>query len=306
MVAVGEDRDAPDETCGSHVAPHKLRRLLMIVAALLLLGLVLLPACSLGDRAFYYPDSHIYTTPDADGLDYEQVRFESEDGTELTGWFISAEGRPQGTVVHFHGNAQNMTAHYSFVSWLPRNGFNLFVFDYRGYGASGGRPSHRGVLEDSVAALRYVLERPDVGRERVIGLGQSLGGANAIMATAREEFDGIAGVIAESAFASHEQVAKDHVIWPLKPLAGLLVSDRYRPLDAVDRISPVPLLLIHGRADRVVPYHHSERLLKAAGEPKDLWPLPGGHTAAFITGDQETRQRVLKRMREWVGDGPGG
>jgi cephalosporin-C deacetylase-like acetyl esterase len=77
---------------------------------------------------FYYPDSRVYSTPAGAGLPYQDVWFTSRDGTKLHGWFIPAasQGPALGTVVHFHGNAQNMTAHVSFVSWLPAEGFNVF------------------------------------------------------------------------------------------------------------------------------------------------------------------------------------
>src|ERR1051325_11044653 len=152
-------------------------------------GLALALACLTGcvQGAFYHPDRVLYDTPARLGLKYEQVTFASQDGTRLVGWFIPARGyadpkRAKGTVVHFHGNAQNLSAHWQFVDWLPQRGFNLFVFDYRGYGASQGSPEPKGVFEDSLAALDYVRARPDVDPERLLALGQSLGGTNAIAA----------------------------------------------------------------------------------------------------------------------------
>jgi hypothetical protein len=81
----------------------------------------------------------------------------------------------------------------------------------------------------------------------------------------------------------------------------LLVGNDCSPQEAVAGISPVPLLIIHGRDDRIVPYHHGEHLLEAAKEPKELWALPGGHTSAFVTGGEGARTRVLEKMRAWVG-----
>ena len=84
------------------------------------------------DSHFYHPDSRVYTTPSEDRYSYENIQFQSADGTLLSGWFIPAQGKALGTVIHFHGNARNMSSHYPQVSWLPAKGFNLFVFDYRG------------------------------------------------------------------------------------------------------------------------------------------------------------------------------
>jgi len=158
------------------------------------LALLLLTGCV--QSAFYHPDRVLYDSPARLDLKFEQMTFASKDGTRLVGWFIPARGyadpkRAKGTVVHFHGNAQNMSAHWQFVDWLPQRGFNLFVFDYRGYGASQGSPEPKGVFEDSVAALDYVRARPDVDPRRLLVLGQSLGGTNAIAAVGSGERAGV-------------------------------------------------------------------------------------------------------------------
>lgn len=219
----------------------------------------------------------------------------------LSGWFIPATTPALGTVIHFHGNAQNMTSHYSFVSWLPRNGFNLFVFDYRGYGSSDGTPTREGVYQDSVAAIRCVRARGDIDRDKIIVMGQSLGGANAIAVVGRNRFDGIVGVVIDSAFSSYEEVGKNHVGLLLKPLAGSLLSNAYSPIDFVAEISPIPLIIIHGTADRVVPYYHGKRLHEKAKAPKELWTVKTGrHTEAFSRYRREMIPRLLKRFQTWV------
>ena len=109
------------------------------------------------------------------------------------GWWVPAVGDAQGTVIHFHGKGRNMTAHIGFVHWLAKEGFNLFVFDYRGYGQSAGRPQHRGVYQDGVAAIRYVQSRTDVDPDRIVILGQSLGGGGAIAVMGHEDFPGVRG-----------------------------------------------------------------------------------------------------------------
>jgi fermentation-respiration switch protein FrsA (DUF1100 family) len=263
---------------------------------------VFFSGCAGVDGVFYYPNKKVYRTPAGEGLEYEEVRFSSSDGTKLSGWFVPAVATPAaGTVIHFHGNAQNMTAHYSFVSWVPHNGFNLFVFDYRGYGASEGRPEREGIIQDSAAAIRYVQGRDDVDRDKIIVLGQSLGGANAIAAVGGNKFDGIVGVVIDSAFSSYEDVCKDHV-WPLfKPLVGWLIGDACNPIDYVDKIAPTPLVIIHGTADSVVPYYHGSLLHARAKEPKELWTVDSGrHTDALTRHEAEMIQRLLKRFRAWV------
>ncbi len=261
---------------------------------------MVLPARAGLDTLFYQPDHREYATPAADGYAFEEVRFPSRDGTLLSGWFVPAQGKAMGTVVHFHGNAQNMSAHYTFVSWLPAHGFNLFVFDYRGYGQSEGTLSREGVYEDSVAAVEYVRKRTDIDPRKIILFGQSLGGANAIAVAGSAGFDGIAGVASDSAFSSYKGVAGDHA-GLLKPFAYLLIGNRFTPKKAVGQIAPVPLVLIHGTADRVVPYRHALKLFEAAGEPKYLWTIEGGgHTEALGRYRQEVAPRLLQLFRSWV------
>jgi uncharacterized protein len=245
-----------------------------------LLGLALLGGCV--QSAFYHPDRVLYDTPARQGLKFEQVVFTSKDGTRLVGWFIPASGdedprRARGTVVHFHGNAQNMSAHWQFVDWLPRRGFNLFVFDYRGYGASEGSPEPKGVFEDSSAALDYVRQRPDVDPARLLVFGQSLGGTNAIAAVGSGNRAGVRAVAIEATFFSYSSIAGEKLIG-----AGSLADDTYSAERFIAALSPTPLLLMHGTADPVIPYSHAERLFAKAAQPKRLIKIDGArHTEAL-------------------------
>ncbi|MBN2162070.1 MAG: alpha/beta fold hydrolase [Pontiellaceae bacterium] len=263
-----------------------------------------IPACAGLDGLFYQPDHRLYTTPARDGYAYEEVQFESADGTMLSGWFIPAKGPAKGTVVHFHGNAQNLSAHYSFVSWLPVNGFNLFEFDYRGFGRSEGEPDRKGVYEDSIAALQYIKSRTDIDQNRIIVFGQSIGGANALTVLGINRFDGIVGVVSDSAFSTYKGVASDHA-GLLKPLAWLLIGNRLSPARHVGNIAPVPLVIIHGTHDRVAPYRHAEKLFSKANEPKELWTIKGGtHTSALGPGRSVYAPRLLQLFNRWCNESP--
>jgi len=247
--------------------------------SLLLLPLIL---CGCLQDVFYQPDNVLYSTPKDVGLAYEPVSFQSKDGTRLTGWFIPAVGysdprKAKGTVIHFHGNAQNMTAHWSFVQWLPERGYNVFLFDYRGYGASEGKPAPKGVFEDSNSAVDYVRTRPDVNPNRLLLLGQSLGGASAIDVLGSGNRRGIKAIVVESTFFSFSSIANDKV-----SSAGSLMDDAYSPERYIDKLSPTPFLLIHGTADPVISYRHALRLIEKAHEPKQLITINGGsHIEAF-------------------------
>jgi len=248
-------------------------------ACLLVIGAAL-AGCA--QNIFYQPDRVLYDTPSRAGLKFEQVQLNSLDGTKLHGWFIPAAGHSdpknaKGTVVHFHGNAQNMSAHWQFVEWLPKRGFNLFVFDYRGYGLSEGTPDPKGVFEDSDGALNYVRSRPDINPERLIVLGQSLGGANAIAVVGSGNRNGVKAVVIEATFYSYSSIASDKI-----PGAGVLMNDTFSPDRYIGNLAPIPFLLVHGTSDPVISINHARRLFAKAGDPKRLIVIEGGsHTDAF-------------------------
>lgn len=252
-------------------------------------------------QMFYYPDRISYATPTEHGLRYEEVSFFSQDGTRLSGWFLPAIGTARGTVLHFHGNAENMTSHFEFVDWLPAAGYNLLVFDYRGYGKSAGRPDRPGLYEDSQAALAYLRSRKDIDPNKLLLLGQSLGGAQAIAVVGGGDRQGVRAVVVDSTFYSYRTIVRDSIArMPLfslfkTPLSRILISDDLSPADYIGRIAPIPLLLIHGTADEVIPYRHAELLLTQAKEPKSFWRLEGSdHTAAFIDPDSPYRRQLLE------------
>lgn len=243
---------------------------------------------------FFYPSRVMYGLPSSLGQSFENVWFESLDGTQLHGWWIPGEGEIQGTVIHFHGNAQNLSAHYGYVDWLPALGYNVFVFDYRGYGWSEGRPSRSGAVKDSRAALREVRRRTVKTGEPVFVLGQSLGGALALAALSREPQDGVCAVALDSTFSSYRQIVREKMsLMPLikylcYPLSWLVILDRYQPMRSVAELEGLPMLFLHGTMDRVVPYHHSQMLYEEAAGPKELVPVPdGGHTDALSSRREE-------------------
>lgn len=236
-------------------------------------------------RHFYFPDRIKYDTPERAGLSFEDVRFHSADGTLLAGWHIPAIGESKGTVVHMHGNAQNMSAHWTYAEWLPLRGFDLFCFDYRGYGQSQGTPEPQGIFEDSVAALDHARSRQ--GAEKLFVFGQSLGGMLAIAAAGASPHR-ICAVAAEAPAYSYSAWADDQM-----PELQLALDDTHCASAYISKLSPIPLLLLHSPQDRVVPYSHSEQLLAEAGLPKQLLTIAGGAHNDAMTEQHGTRYQDL-------------
>lgn len=254
---------------------------------------------------FYKPDRVEYFDPAASGLRHEPVRFTSTDGTLLAGWFVPSKVERRGTVIYFHGYNKNVSGHFRYVDWLPDNGYDVFTFDYRGYGASEGSPDPKGVHDDCVAALNYVRSRPDVDRERIVVFGQSLGGNYALSALAAVDRHGIRAVVIEGTFASHREIARDRAAgYPLPEAAGrwladVLFGEHYDSVSALSRIDDVPLLLIHGDRDDFVQYRHAELLNSAAKGRHDLWTVQDGrHLDTFVYRKEPYRKRLLEYLDE--------
>ena len=251
---------------------------------------------------FFQPHRSLVATPDRVGLRYESVTLRAADGVELAAWFLPAKGAAQATVLFLHGNAENISTHFFNVAWMPAEGFNVLALDYRGYGASAGSPSLPGVQRDIDAAMSALLARPDVDARRIVVFGQSLGGALALHYAARGAHRGaLRAVVSDSAFADYrmivgEKMASFFLTWPLQWLPALSVDNDYSPLRSIGAISPLPLVLIHGEKDALVPAHHGQRLYEAAKAPKELWMVPdAGHIQSVQ--DPALRRRLSDYLR---------
>lgn len=268
------------------------------IAILMLTLSAALTACS---GLLFYPSREMVRTPDQLGLSYRDVYFHAPDGTRLHGWYLPARGSPVGTILYLHGNAENISTHIFNVAWLPAKGFNVFLFDYRGYGLSGGKPSLPGVHEDFAAALHWLLKRPFAARHGVVVFGQSLGAGIGIYGVAhsdRATKAHIRAVAAESALSSYRDIAREKLAgffltWPFQWPLSLTMPDKYSPIYAIKKIKSIPILIIHGDRDPIVPLHHGWRLYKAAVAPKQFWQVRGGgHIQAFT--HKVFRQRFVR------------
>lgn len=261
----------------------------------LLILSILTQACN---SLFYHPDSVIYSTPDQVGQNYESFTLPVDDQVSLHAWHVSAKKPRMGTVLHFHGNAQNMTSHFLYVYWLAEYGFDIITFDYRGYGTSTGKPTREGIYRDSLAILQEAVKRS----EHLFILGQSLGGAVAIPAIAKLKPANLRGLILDSSFSSYQSIVEEKlsaslITYPIKKLLKHLVGDEYSPRDFAEQIS-VPTLIIHGKNDPVVPYIESKRLSEFIPHA-EFWTWEGeGHTQAFASENSYRQQLVNWMLRQ--------
>jgi fermentation-respiration switch protein FrsA (DUF1100 family) len=247
----------------------------VLAAAYVGLGLMLLLMQS---RFVYYPTREITLSPEDIGISYEEVTFGTTDGIQLSGWYIPAE-KAEFTVLFCHGNGGNIMHRLDSINVFNNLGLNCFIFDYRGYGQSQGKPSENGTYEDAAAAQRWLTEQKHISADKIIFFGRSLGASVAAHLAARVP---AAGVVLESAFTSFVDMGRK--FYPYMPVR-LFARFKYNTAEYLKQVR-CPVMVIHSRDDELVPFEFGERLYEAADEPKEFVQISGGHNDGFLVSGE--------------------
>lgn len=268
---------------------------------------------------FLVPSRDEFANPNQFHLTYKNGFFESQDGTQLNYWYLPAQSKKvesekldrqlekqKALILQVHGNAENLTSHFRGLAWMSLENFDFMIFDYRGYGASEKEKDIKGAFEDTQAAIR---KAQGLAKEKNIPLiiyGQSLGGSLTLRALSEmEKIQELKAVVIESSFSSFQRISREKLrdvwfLWPFQWLPYFFISDRYEPAThRLKRLSPVPVILIHGRQDPIVGFNHSSIIIEHLAEPKELWDhnIPG-HTNAMFIEDLKYRRKLLDRLNE--------
>lgn len=214
---------------------------------------------------------------DSLGLAIEARRIGSTPGVGLAAWIIRSADSTGPWLLTCHGNAGNITLlkRQRFYADAVRHGINVVAFDYRGFGASSdSAPTERGLYEDAQSVYRYLRDTLHVGPERIVIYGHSLGGG---VATELATTVAAAGLILEGTFRSVPSVAKGR--YPYLPIETL-AENRFDNEAKIGRLR-IPLLVMHARGDRTIPFAHGEQLFRVAQGPKSFVSLGGDHDSAW-------------------------
>lgn len=256
-----------------------------------------LSSCS---NLLFFPKKSYPITPDSADLSYEDIFITAADGTQLHGWKIFADKTKKGTIVFFHGNGDNVSTQLPNTFWLAKQGYDLYVFDYRGYGQSQGEVNLDATITDMEQMIGYVAEELPAD-ERMVVMGHSLGGAMSIYVVAHSTYrDRIESLITVEAFSDYHEVAQEALSkswltwlfqWPLK----FTIDNSYRPLDAIGLVSPIAVAIFHSPSDDMIDISHARQLYEAAREPKTFIEINSDHNNVFISRDN--RQKLLDYLK---------
>jgi len=259
-----------------------------ITIAITVLGLLYLAICiSLRwgqTKLIFFPDSTIKSTPQKHNLNYQDVWIEIEED-KIHGWWIQAVEQSAPVLLYFHGNGSNNGDLVDLALTFHKLGLSTLLIDYRGYGKSSPIfPNETRVYEDAEAAWQYLTDTKKIEPQKIITYGHSLGGAIAIeLATQHPE---MAGLITEGTFTSIKNMAKHSYPLDIFPL-NLLITQRFDSINKIESLQ-VPLLMLHGTADEVIPLSMAKELYATAPQPKQLVIIPNAnHNNLDLVGGQQ-------------------
>ena len=255
------------------------------------------------------PRYPLHVEPSEYHAGYETISFVSEDGVFLKGWLIKPPHprKKSPAIIICHGVGANKSDFTELAVSLAARGYFVLLFDFRAHGESSGNRTSLGYHEqkDVLAALGILKARKEIDRHRIGIYGFSMGGSTAILTAAKS--GAFSAVVADSAFTSLKDQANTAITsfyhlpsFPFLHLAVLGYELYFRtrveniaPVNVIARISPVPLLIIAGEGDKLIPAENGQKLFAAAGDPKELWIIPGAdHGGTFVAAGSMYGKKV--------------
>ncbi|RPI34237.1 MAG: alpha/beta hydrolase [Nitrospiraceae bacterium] len=238
------------------------------------------------DSMIFYPEKEIWQTPKHIGLDYEEISLTTNDGVVINAWYVPAKNE-KGVVLFCHGNAGNISHRLDSIKVFHDLGQSVLIFDYRGYGKSGGKISEKGTYLDAEAAWDYLVQVKHRSPGEIVIFGRSLGAAVAAETALRKN---PGGLILESTFMSISAIGRKYYPWlPVNFIARY----RYATVDKIDLIK-CPKLIIHSKTDEIIPFEHGLKLYEKAAPPKEFLEIRGGHNEGFMLSGAEYSEGLRK------------
>ena len=240
----------------------------------------------------FHPKKEWIETPEKIMVPYEDVMFRAADGVRLSGWYVPAPDA-RGTILFFHGNSRNISYELRAIGLFRRLRYNLFLFDYRGFGKSEGELSPEGIRRDAEAALAYLTEQKKVPMEDIVIVGRSLGAGIAVPLAAAHT---PRALLVDASFASLSEMAQSR--YPYVPIKLLLRYD-FESEKTLPHVR-CPVLVTHSTDDQVIPYSHGLRLFEAAAGPKQFLRITGSHDNRDDPASQALYDKGVSDFFDWL------
>lgn len=263
---------------------------------------LLLGACN---QVFFQPSSDAVYLLDREQVSYDDVYLITHGGGKIHARLFHAQkDSSKGVVVHFHGNAENLTSHFMHFFWVANEGYDYLIFDYSGYGESDGLPSRRQAIEDGKRVLQYAWDSVPSARTRLVVVGQSLGGALVVPAVAEWPLqENIGLLVLDATFDRYPRearrvMASHWLSWPFQWMGWLLVNGDENPKDFYPLLRPNRVLVTHCLDDKVVDGDFAQEIYtQLPGMHNRLWTFPVcGHTGFFYFPRTQGRRKLVKLL----------
>lgn len=223
----------------------------------------------------------------------DNIFFKNRSGDKLNGWLYTPTDNYNGTTIYFlHGNAANIAYQYLLATPFVNAGYQVFIFDYSGFGFSEGKSTRKAVYHDATDGLNYLLSREDIQYDHLLIYGQSLGGHLSVV-IANENQDKIDGLVTEGAFSSHKDIAATSV-----PFWGrIFTREMYSAKKNIVEFKK-PILIIHSTEDTRIPINEGRKLFELANEPKEMYVIDKPH----VRGPLFYADSITAKMARMVGN----
>jgi hypothetical protein len=242
-----------------------------------ILPLLLLLAASVAsaqmDDKFYFPSKEI--KPALDSIKYEPLVLPI-DSVQITGVFLKPAGKPKATVLFFHGAGGNLSNYLFMTQPLVAAGYQVFMADFRGYGKSTGKPTHRNIATDGQLLFNHLVQRPDVQKTKLVIYGASMG-TQVAANLARNNASKVAALVLDGTIASFSDLAADHSPEAQREFIRKSLPSPYSAKEDIKHIGAMPVLFIHSKEDKDVPFSEAEMVFQNAPQNKSWFVYSGKH-----------------------------
>ena len=237
-----------------------IKYLYLAISSIILVYLVVISFIYFYQRSLLYHPSENNYLDEKINFNYQEIFIETDKNIKLKSWFINKDLKKFKTVVFFHGNAGNLLNRVHKLNKLNELDLNILLISWRGFSGNKGKPTEKNLYHDAREAVKW-LNNLGVNNKNIILYGESLGTG---VATELGKSNIFGGIILESPFTSIAKAAK--IYYPYLPINSVL-KDRYDSIEKIQSIT-LPILIMHGKKDNIVPQKMGLELFEKANEPK--------------------------------------